>query len=476
MGGAVAQDSQDEVWDLAGRYGVELWRRQKGRFVELQLGERTFALEPPAADLDEVATRPGTCSCGGPWPVAFAYCPDCGAALADAPAETDAHLWQAPFGETTGVPTVRLAARPDAAGKEEFAVPDPGALALVVGGTPRRLYATDQRSGRLYLWSETRHAWREVLKTEPWTNLPRWSWSAIARDDALIFPTNAGPCAVTAAVAVKRQVYGLEDWAATDVCLGGTALVAGTPVIPVFTAGQLHIACYQNSQWRLEPVANAAAVTSEAPFACPVSSADEAFWAGRAGYLCVRLAGNGLSASVQAWPEGFDAVLGLRPMRGTDGTFFQPGLAGPDQTAMESMVPPGVVRQSHSLYGYYLSSGEAVFKDGRRWRLPWGEPTGEYNLEDEFLVPLLAFKGTAVLLAAWPERRHLRAAFALEPGGPTRKCQIQFSARSKSQTRLGVAPTISRLWDLQPVIFGNHLYLYSVPENKCWRWPLEASS
>lgn len=467
----------DEIWELSGPLGAQQrWTRENGLFTRAEIGGKTVNANEKDPDYDELCVHPPCEGCKQALPFAFKFCPDCGRPLKKAGLPRDHVSWHPPFGAPEGVPTVSVPIAPERSPREELTPPSAGAFAFFVGGTPRRLYAADQISGRVHVWSETADAWRELPCRAPsWSNIPRWSWSGVAGGRELVFPTNSGPVAISTSHTEARTATLPADWGDEDSCLGGAATLGqGLSALPVSRGGRMELAIRSESglDWSNAAVVDIPVGIAEI-FAAPVCGGGEAFWVGRGGYLFAENRNGTVNATYCLWPEDFEPILGLRPLYGPNGLYYQTGRRGEKAAGMTTLLPPGTKPELSEQRGYYISSGKAVFRENRSYRIPESEQKTEYVLEDgEFAVPLLAFGETEFLIAATTNRGKLLEFFSTDEAVAPRKCSLRYSPRSRILQPPCVVITVRHPWDILPFVYNEYLHIYNVQENKCFRWRL----
>ena len=473
----------EESWTLEGLFGPEKWTRRVGRFIEAVVGEKRIQLEPPNPDLDQLGLRTGPCKCGGPWPHAFSFCPECGTPLNEpAPMPLEAQ-WCAPFGEASGLPTLslpmELKANPTA---EELPLPPETSLSFMIAGRPSRLIAYDHRQGHLYRWIDgpddalSGGSWTDILKLEP-GQLARWSWSAASFPYGIAMPIRSG--AVWIDLRPTHPCRAIASDALTQAPLGGAACLARIAALPVRREGRLAIAYWieGSEAWHHCEVADAPDVADQT-FAVPVVTRDEAYWVAPGGQIHLSVSAESVSAHWVVWADGFAPNLGIRPVQSPDGSLYQIGLT-PEGKSLHQMLRPSYALPNRlETRGLSLSSGRAVFLNGRRYRMPGErEAQAEYILDEdqgEFVFPLLAFDDRRYLLAICPQRTKLQEFVNVEtPATDKRRCMLVFSSGTRQRTILGKSVLARAPWEIVTFIHRNCLHVYSTGDNVGWRWKLQ---
>ena len=416
--GATEIVPEPEFWPLQGPYGPERWQRQAGRFTEIAFSTpcaRTLKLADRSFELEGLRLRGSTCPHAGPWPNAFRYCIECGTPLPEPAALPPARNWSAPFGSLTGLPILEgsedVSALPQT--RREERLPGSADLGFVVAGTPPTLFAYDLATGLLRARLEGDRTWQDLEQWPRAHNLPRWSWAAAVLPEGVTpgfaIATNEGP--VLRRVGPNLDTRPLRPAASAGILagLGGVACVEGHLVMPVRLASGLALACLAPEQesWSLLAVEGGAAALEV--FAAPVVHYSDAFWCTAAGLLSLSCVNGTLSAAFRPWQEGLLPALAIRPLQAENGTFYALMRRGEHDPVFHSLVLPDREPELRP-YRLCFSSGNAVFADGKRRRLPWDDTgsRGEFSLgDDEFLLPLLAFSARRFLVAVCAGRSTL---------------------------------------------------------------------
>lgn len=477
-----SQGSREE-WHIDGVFGQEVWTRQDGRFVKACLDENCLDLDSADTDLDLLRIRrTSACSCKGPWPSTFLYCPNCGASLAGpAPLPPD-ELWCAPYGTAEGLSSFKLGKAPDPASRADMLLPDHTTLSFVVAGYPSRLFALDHSKGHLYRWIDGPEnqpeggRWAQHLRIDLGPGLPRWSWGAAAFRSGIALPGGGGPVWVSLRPD-KQSAAVLSDDSQVEACLGGIALLGNMAIAPIRHGGKLAIAVWteDGSHWETREVVGAP--SSEAIFAVPVTHKDDAHWVGEDGRLFISRTASGLRAEFLPWTDGFSPVTGVRPILTADGNFYQMGRVGTDVVKWEMLRPSSTPASIFEARGLALSCGKSIFQNGKRYALPWekSEPLTEYIFDDdEFILPLIGLDENRYVLAFCPQRTTLKNFVDTSPENiqSKRSCKVVYSGGNRMKTELGKLVSARYPWDISTFIFRNHLFIYSACDNVGWHWKL----
>ncbi len=484
-----------EEWVLDGILGQEHWTRRGGRFASVALGQaraKSLTLSDGSFELEQLGLRSGRCAHPGPWPNALSYCPQCGTKLAEPAPLPPPQSWSAPFGNAAGLPVLDPVSdlAPVSGTRREEKLPGASDLAFLVAGAPPYLFAYDLASGMLRVRRESDRQWQELTQLQRADRLPRWAWSACvlpsdhAASHELALATNAGPVLVR--LAADAPLATVRPQAADGISdgLGGVACLRGRPVMPVLLASGLGLAWLPEGApaWRILPAQGGFGANDPAArgrFAVPTVHGGDAFWCSVAGLLSVSVSGDSITAEYRPWPGDRSPVLSIRPLQSDNGTLYQLVRRGDDLPVFRSLTLPDREAEERP-FRLCLSSGNAVFVDGKRRRLPWDE-TGsraEYSLgDDEFILPLLAFGPRRFLVAVCSGRTTL-SSFVESSGIPpaARSCRLAFSPATKTLIPLDRRFDVASAWDLVPFVFRDRLYAYAASTNECWSWALEPAS
>ncbi len=476
------------TWELAGPYGPERWLGQPGAYEQVFLAGERISLDPGDGELHLLRPRGSNCPHPGPWPFAFGFCPECGAALPPPPPEREAQAWSSPANAASGLPVAVARGTPDPLRRAELPMPGPSRLDFFVAGTPSRLLALDQTTARLHLWVEGPSdafeggRWRALADLPGAAALPRWSWSVAAFADGVAIPGGSGPLWVSLG---PRSTIPLAADPALGVgrALGGAAALEAAALVPVLgpgaptpgplAEGALAVAFRSPASpgWQRVPVEGGAPATEL--FAAPSVNGREAFWVGRHGRLFARLDGAAPACEYRPWREGWQPMQGVRPVLSPDGVFHQLGLLDGRQV-FEALLPPGATPQRHEFGRYVTSCGAASFSGMSRFREPWEPRRMEYRGEDAFLLPLLAFDAERFLVATCAPRNGLVNFIRTDEAADTAlECRIGFTTASVAPTFLGVTIRAVSAWEIVPLVHRRTLLVYDLRANRCHRWPLD---
>ncbi len=486
--------SLEPVWDLDGPYGPERWFGPSGRYRQVLLAGEPVSLDPKDGELHLLRARGSKCAHPGPWPFGFRFCPTCGTPLQPPPPAPEAEAWSSPGG-ASGQPAPACTGTPDPARRTELPMPGPARLDFTVAGTPPRLLAFDQTTGRLHCWiaglSDPFEGgrWRELAYLPAAVNLPRWSWSVAAFADGVAMPGDGGPLFVSlrprsaaafaarTALGIRRSLGGV---ASLGVASPGVASLAEAALLPVLANDALAVAFWspQVQEWQAVPVVNGDAAAASQVFAAPSVNATEAFWTGQHGQLYARIERGTVTCSYRPWRDGWRPMQGLRPVLSPNGVFHQLGRLDGRQ-AFEALLPPGATPQRRDFDRYVTSCGVASFSRMARFREPWEPKRIEYRGEgDAFLLPLLAFQpdrsGDRVLVAQCSPRNSLLGFVETDADTEARsvECRIMFAGASVALTDLRATLRVRSAWDIVPFVYSRNLFVYDLPGNRCYRWPL----
>ena len=458
-------------WVLPGPFGTERWRIGAGHAAVAETAGLRIAppLDPVTAE--RLRVRESRCAHPGPFPLAFRYCPDCGAALSDPPPVPVTESWSAPFGAADGLPEIHEARVPDPAGGEEIALPESPALTVAVAGTPPMLLACDAVRGRVLAWSERRRDWFPCAQVAPCLAPSGGSRTAGADADGLALATDHG--------AVWLDLRGPRPVAVTQVdragCLAGPIAMAGRMMVPVKGSDGVGIAVLDRDgpHWTTTPIPGSPPIGS-GPLGPPFVAGAQAFWLGPQGILRAWHDLDGPGASWGEWPDNLSPLLQVRPVLERNGQPFQLARLDPLTLVLQNVLVPEDRRPAP---GYVLGTGRAVFRENARLRLPWDErPLAEYPLpDDHFLLPLLGLGDGRFLLAVCAGRDGL-GGFIGDPqvpwDGSERLCALHYSRGPRSLEPLGCVLRVRQAWELSAFVHANWLYVHGATENRCHRWPL----
>ncbi len=459
------------AWSLSGPFGDELWQREGGRFTSVETGGERIALPTDPVTSDRLRLRGSRCAHPGPFPVAFRFCPDCGAALAEAPRVPASASWSPPFGAVDGLPEIREPRSPDPDSGEEVPLPDAPSPVLAVAGTPPMLLACDPGGGRIAAWSEGAASWTLRAAIAPCGALPRRSWAASANADGLAVPTDGGPIWID--LRHPRAVPVATGERAIP--LGGAATLRGRTMMPVQAPRGMAMALLdrQAGSWTTVPVTGSPSVPPRS-LSAPVVAAGMAFWPGPDGLLTAWHGLDGLTASWEAWANGVHPFIDTRPVLERTGQPYLLARLDPRTLGFANLcVPP----EPRPAAGYMLGSGRAVFREGARMRLPWDDQgLAEYPLpDDRFLLPLLGMGDGRYVLAVCGGRDRL-GGFVGDPladaPGPEHPCTLVWSAGARRLEPLGCVLRARTPSDLSVVIHDGWLYVHGALDHRCHRWRL----
>jgi hypothetical protein len=469
------------TWELAGPYGPERWLGQPGAYEQVLLAGERISLDPGDGELHLLRARGSNCLHPGPWPFGFGFCPQCGTPLPPPSPAHEAQTWSSPANAASGLPTAPARGTPDPSRRAELPMPGPSRLDFFVAGTPPRLLALDQTIGRLHAWQEgVSHpfdggGWRALADLPDAASLPRWSWSVAAFADGVAIPGEAGPLWVS--LGPRSATVGAAD-PSLGRALGGAAGLGASALLPVLAGGALAVALRSPASpgWQRLAVGGLPVggdVPASEVFAAPSVDGREVFWAGRHGQLFARLDGAAPVCEYRPWREGWQPMLGVRPVLSPDGVFHQLGLLDGRQ-AFEALLPPGATPQRRAFGRYVTSCGAASFSGMTRFREPWEPKRMEYRGEDAFLLPLLAFDAERFLVAACAPRNGLVNFIRTDQIADTvLECRVSFTTASVAPTFLGVTIRAVSAWEIVPLVHRRTLLVYDLRANRCHRWPLD---
>ena len=479
------------TWELAGPYGSERWLGRPGAFEQVLLDGEQVSLDPRDGELHLLRPRGSSCLHPGPWPFAFGFCPECGTMLPPPSPAREAQTWSSPANSASGLPAASARGTPDPLRRAELAMPGPSRLDFFVAGTPSRLLALDQTTGRLHVWVEgwsdafEGGSWRALADLPDAADLPRWSWSVAAFPDGAAIPGESGPLWVSlgprsATALAAGPALGLGRALGGAAGLGSAALMpvlAGSALIETARAGGALAMAFRSpasSGWQRVPVEGD--VPAGEMFAAPSVNGREAFWVGRHGQLFARLDGPMPACEWRPWREGWRPLQGVRPVLSPNGVFHQLGLLDGRQV-FEALLPPGATPQRREFGRYVTSCGAASFSGMSRFREPWEPRRMEYRGEGAFLLPLLAFDAERFLVASCAPRGGLVPFIRTdEVADAGLECRISFVAASVVPTFLGVTIRAASAWEIIPIVHRRSLLVYDLRANRCHRWPLAEDS
>ncbi len=464
----------DGEWTLPGRFGPERWHREDGRFTAVTVAGDRITLPTDRVTEGRLRSRDAACLHAGPYPLAFRFCPDCGAPLGEAPEAPGAEAWSPPFGAATGLPACDEAREPDPASHEEVALPPSSALGFAVAGTPPMLLACDRVDGWIRAWSERDGRWIDRVQLPPCTALPAWSWAAAADATGLWLPTDRGP-AVIELTAPRRAPVTLLDGPAP---LSGAGLLRTHAALPVRNDGGLSLAVFDRAApglgWSLLPVPGAAAEA----LACPVGTGDRVSWCGPSGLLTLQVGPDGPAAHWQAWCDGIRPLPGVRPVAEPNGTLHQLARLDPDTLVLQNLPAPGQVPERRPARGYTPGTGRAVFRESARLRLPWDERAAcDYVIPDgTFLLPLLELGSGRTVLSLCTGRDRL-GRFLGDPAAPDHTepdhaCTLFYSRGPRVLEPLDCLLRARDASDLSVFLHDGWLYAHGARDRGCHRWRL----
>ena len=458
-------------WPLSGPFGAELWQRRDGRFTAVETAGERIALPTDPVTSDRLRLRGPRCAHPGPYPLAFRFCPECGAALAEPPPVPASASWSPPFGAADGLPEVREPRSPDPDGGEEVPIPDEPSLALAVAGTPPMLLACDPGGGRIAAWSEAARSWTLRATMAPCLELPRGCWAASADADGLALPTDGGPVWID--LRRPRAVPVLAGDRASP--LGGATRLRGQTMMPVQGPDGMAMALLDREAggWRTVPVPDPPPSRPRG-LSAPVVAAGTAFWYGPDGLLTARHGLDGLDTRWEAWTDGIHPFVDTRPLLERTGQPYLLARRDARTLAFANLcIPP----EPRPAAGYMLASGRAVFREDARMRLPWDDRVvAEYPLpDDRFLLPLLGMGDGRTVLAVCGGRDRL-GGFLGDPladaSGPEHVCTLVYGAGPRRLEPLGCVLRARRPSDLSVVIHDGWLYAHGALDQRCHRWRL----
>ena len=459
------------AWSLSGPFGGELWQCHGGRFTSVETAGERIALPTDAVTSDRLRLRGSRCAHPGPFPLAFRFCPECGAALADPPPVPASASWSPPFGAVDGLPEIREPRSPDPSRSEEVPLPDELSLALAVAGTPSMLLACDPDGGQLAAWSEAAASWTPRATVAPCLELPRRSWAASADADGLALPTDGGPVWID----LRRPRGAPVVIGERAIPLGGAAVLRGRTMMPVRGPDGMAMAVLDREagRWSVVPVPGSPP-TRPCVFSAPVVAAGMAFWSGPDGLLTAWHGLDGLCMGWEAWANGVHPFIDTRPVLERTGQPHLLARLDPRTLGFANLcVPP----EPRPAAGYMLGSGRAVFREGVRMRLPWDDQgLADYPLpDDRFLLPLLGMGDGRYVLAVCGGRDRL-GGFVGDPmadaSGSEHLCTLVWSAGPRRLEPLGCVLRARTPSDLSMVIHDGWLYAYGALDHRCHRWRL----
>lgn len=479
------------AWELAGPYGAERWVGELGSFEAVLLDDLPISLDPRDDELKFIRARGATCEHAGPWPYAFRFCPRCGNSLTAPLAEPPAETWSSPANAARGLPPPSCRGTPDPLRRSQLPMPGPSKLDFFVAGTPPRLLALDQTTGRLYSWKDTQsntfeeQRWVELALLPDGWELPRWSWSAAASAEGVILPMSSGPIWLVPR-AHGAQVFRPEAGLRIKRSAGGAASLADLTLVPVVAQDTLSIAAWDPSGtgWRLVHVEDADSIAAEQVFAAPSTNEIEAFWVGERGQLFARCEEGVLRCHYRAWRDGWQPMRAVRPVLSPNGVFHQIGRIEGRQS-FEALIPPSSTAQRREHPRFVTSYGRVSFAGMGRYTEPWDERRIEYRDQADptaFLIPLLAFDDDRVLAASCSPRSALRPFIETASGtgqpadGANTECRIVMAGSSIVPDDLRASLRARHVWDLVPFVYSETLFIYEVQGNRCIHWPLVSAN
>lgn len=469
------------TWELDGPHGPERWVGEPGRFGSVLLDGDPISLDPREGELQFIRARGATCEHAGPWPYAFQFCPTCGAPLTAPAAATPPEAWSSPAGGARGLPPPSCRGTPDPAARGELPMPGPSQLDFIVAGTPPRLLAIDHTTGRLHAWKDAPSGsfadgrWTELARLPDGSTLPRWSWAAAASAAAVVLPMDTGPLRLVPrphGAEVVRPDAGLR----ISRSAGGAAAVGEHVLVPVVAQAALGVAAWspRSGSWSLMLVDGAGPEAAGEVFAAPSANDIEAFWPGAHGRLFARAEDGRVRCDYRPWRDGWQPMRAVRPVLSPNGVFHQLGRIGVGQS-YEALLPPGTTPQRREHPRFVTSYGRNSFAGMARHAEPWEARRIEYrDLADPaaFLVPLLAFDDDRVLAASCSPRNALRPFIETGEGGASTECRIVMAGSSVVPDDLRLTLRARHVWELVPFVYRNTLFIYEVPGNRCFHWPL----
>ena len=483
--------SRAGFWHVDGPYGPERWERADGRFVAVNVGATRLVVDHKPFQLDQIAPAlKSACPHPGPWPKSFVRCPECGEKLEPADVKFAPETWPPP----SGLPVWPGALQPDPATRRDEVLPASADLCFVVTGAPPHLFAFDLSTGWLWVRNELAGGWERWPQRLAKSSLPRWSWAAavltgetgaaptgrVARGFAL--PTDEGAVYVDTAVGAAEPIVRPPETLRYP-GVGGAAIMAGITIVPVWSPTGLMLIWLSpdGGAWQAVPVANGDTAPASTRFAAPVGHAGDVFWLSMVGKLTAQQGASGrIEARWETWPDQIRPVLGTRPHLGSSGVLSQLVQVDQEQLAFRAINVAG--SPQHGVSSFWLSVGQAAFKDGQVKRVPWEQQSGtlaEYAREDNvFLLPLLSMGERGFVVARCSERMQLSKFVDTEAGARSQqhKCELFFTnKRRELAPRLGRSVEVLAAWDLVVFVFRQRLHIYAAGINQCWSWALNAA-
>lgn len=460
-------------WELDGPHGRERWVGVPGSFDHVLLDGEPVTLNPADGELHLLRPRASTCIHPGPFPFAFRFCPACGAHLQPPMPEPGAESWSTPA-SASGLPAPSCHGVPDPASRTAISLPGPAQFDLFVAGTPPRLLAYDQGSGRVHALIDgaglVEAGWRDLVQLPTGSGLPRWAWGIAAFADGAAVPGDRGPVFLQLGPRHSRVIEAVDGGAAR--CLGGAASVGTLALVPVLTTQGVAVAVAgpPERDWRLVPVAGAPA---DEVFAAASLRATEAMWVGRRGQLFVRVQDDEVFCDFRPWGAGWEPMQAVRPVLSPNGVFHQLGRVEGRQV-FEALVPPGATPQRLVFDRYLTSIGGISFMGAARFREPWEPKRTEYRGgENTFFLPLLGFDRDRVLVAACSPRTSLRSFTETGPEvEEALECRVLFADASIVPAALGVTIRARSAWEVAALVYRRTLLVHDVRGNRAWAWSL----
>lgn len=465
--------------------GDTAWIERDGRFVVVEAGGQSFALE--ALDSEQLGLKSPAASCDRStctkrFPPSFTHCPDCGSKLqTEVSASSD--LWSFPGADGDGLLNTERVniEKVSAPSTETYPVPDAPNLILVVAGSPRRLLAVDREHSVVYAFNRQEKAWRTFSSDVHFDlALPKWSWTLPAFNGGVALVTEGGP-AVAALDSLGRELVVYLPQLGAGRCLAGPAQYEGGLLFLCASGSKLTVVQYDPRSGLWDTPFEADYPHNLAPdevFAAPVAEkrgdrVDTLYWAGQRGYLALHVA-KPLEIKWRDWPLGFMPELGLRPMRVSNALWQFGSTAGQLQFVKIAYRSEQVQKDVEATH---LTAGDCSYTSGMRvYTTPWEEAQAQrFSDGDSFYMPLCGLAGISAVVADCGfdiNNRRFNPGELLQESAIPRPARLRIHRRGEPPVDLARTPLVASLYQLQAIVFDGNLLVYDSAVNLISSWEI----
>lgn len=469
-------------WSEGSDASAVTWVERDGRFVEVECGGHSYALDGLDGEQLTLKIPAETCgngACSQRFPSNFSHCPDCGTALRPA-FSSPGGLWSYPGPDGDGLLNTERVdiVKVSAPSSEAYPPPEAPNLTLVVAGTPRRLLAIDREHSRVFAFARDSRTWRSLnSEIEFDLNLRKWSWAVPAFDGGIALVTECGPALVNLNALGSGLVVKTPPEAGR--CLAGPGMFDDRILFLCDKDGAPSVVGFdmRAQTWSApEPVKNAPSIHDGDTFAAPAApkASQTLFWVGRRGYISVRALPGKLDVIWRDWPNGFEPELQLRPIW-TANSLWQFGAAAGQLQFVKIALRGEQI--ANNVEATHLTAGECSYTSGMRvYSTPWDEEHAQnVGSGDSFYMPVCGLYGVSAVVADCGfdiNNRRVNPDELLQDNAQRRPAKLRIHRRVSAPVELQRSPSISSLQQLQAVVFDGNLLIYNSGNNTIDSWAI----